>query len=275
MSSLLPPEAEQKTQTGTWGMVRSTLVVGVFSLKCQKGQQWANYTLKNKQTVPNRGTKSWRRPKTELTGDIYQVVTLLQMNVHVADMFANKFAASASKVICPRCVCSLFPLPPSGQQISCRFKSLSLSAAYSSVGYSLHWNNGWLLFYHLSVQSSQWQHVVAAEPREDDVYPGLEALQAALHGAAGCRAGPALPGSALLLSALGAQPQALQHCWMKPLYVSVLLCVHFYWVCSSGAVKIKTATTTWFNRGFIFQWIFYDSTNTHCPSSSGSRWTVD
>lgn len=75
------------------------------------------------------------------------------------------------------------------------------------------------------MQSSQWQHVVAAEPSEDSVYPGLEALQAALRSAVGRCAGPALPGSALLLSALGAQPQALQHCWMKPLCVSVLLCV--------------------------------------------------
>lgn len=80
-----------------------------------------------------------------------------------------------------------------------------------------------ILSLNLSVQSSQWQHVVAAEPDKDGVYPGLETLQAALCGAAGCGAGPALPGSALLLSALRAQPQALQQCWIKPLYVSVLI----------------------------------------------------
>lgn len=65
------------------------------------------------------------------------------------------------------------------------------------------------------MQSSQWQHIVAAEPGEDDVHPGLEALQAALRGAAGCGAGLALPGPAFLLSALRAQPQAFQPRWMK------------------------------------------------------------
>ncbi|KAM7367824.1 hypothetical protein PAMP_014099 [Pampus punctatissimus] len=67
-------------------------------------------------------------------------------------------------------------------------------------------------------KSSKCQHVMAAEPGEDGVYPDLEALQAAFCCAAGCCAGRALPGSALLLSALRAQPQALQHCW-ELLYV--------------------------------------------------------
>lgn len=61
----------------------------------------------------------------------------------------------------------------------------------------------------LSVQSSQHQHVVAAEPGEDDVHPGLEALQASLCGAAGCCVGSALSGSTFLLSALRADSQAL------------------------------------------------------------------
>ncbi|KAL3979689.1 centrosomal protein [Sarotherodon galilaeus] len=61
----------------------------------------------------------------------------------------------------------------------------------------------------LLIMSPQCQHVVAAGSGEDDVYPGLEALQAALCDAAGCCTGSALPGSALLLSALSAQPQAV------------------------------------------------------------------
>lgn len=61
----------------------------------------------------------------------------------------------------------------------------------------------------LSLQSPQCQHVVAAGSCEDDVYPGLEALQAALCDAAGCCTGSALSGSALLLSAPSAQPQAV------------------------------------------------------------------
>lgn len=61
----------------------------------------------------------------------------------------------------------------------------------------------------LSVQPSQHQRVLAAEPGEDHVYPGLEAVQAALRGAAGGHDGPALPRSALLLPALRAQPQVV------------------------------------------------------------------
>lgn len=61
----------------------------------------------------------------------------------------------------------------------------------------------------LCVQPSQHQHVVVAEPGEDDVHPGLEALQAALCGAAGSGHGPSLPCSARLLSALRAQPQTV------------------------------------------------------------------
>lgn len=123
----------------------------------------------------------------------------------------------------------------------------------------------------LSVQSSQRQHVVAAEPGEDDVYCGLEALQAALRCAAGRRAGRTLPGSALLLPALRAQPQALQHCWVEqhtcsPDTHTTTVCLSLYLtgvvVCLYSAVmvtdvavdcsvffffrdvKIKTATST-------------------------------
>lgn len=70
-------------------------------------------------------------------------------------------------------------------------------------------------YLNLSVQSSQIQYVMAAESNEDHVYRGLETLQAALRCAAGRRAGFALPGSTLLLFALRAQPQALQHCWVE------------------------------------------------------------
>jgi len=58
---------------------------------------------------------------------------------------------------------------------------------------------------------------VVAAALEDNVYPGLEGLQTALRGVAGCCDGSALPGSALLLSALRAHPQAIQHSWVDPI----------------------------------------------------------
>ncbi|CAK6961862.1 unnamed protein product [Scomber scombrus] len=64
---------------------------------------------------------------------------------------------------------------------------------------------------------------MAAESTEDDVYRGLEALQVALRCAACRRAGRALPGSALLLYALRAQPQALQRCWVEQHNTAVLI----------------------------------------------------
>lgn len=103
------------------------------------------------------------------------------------------------------------------------------------------------------MQSSQHQHIVADEPSEDGVYPGLEALQAALCGAAGCCAGPALPGSAILLSALRAQTQALQQCWVESPHCSwhTRSLYSMYYFLYTLYSAHKTSAIKWFNRGFI------------------------
>lgn len=70
---------------------------------------------------------------------------------------------------------------------------------------------------HLSLQSSQHQSVVDAEPGACSVYPSLEAVQAALCSAAGGRPGTSVPGPALLLPAFCPQLQDLQHRWLNTL----------------------------------------------------------
>lgn len=133
---------------------------------------------------------------------------LIEITILTTGGFVSGYNVSSGVCCCVLCVFEWMP--------EVAFVSIWLVMSSVCVAVRVHYSFV-CVCKHLFLQSSQYQSVVVAEPNACGVYPGLEAVQAALCSTAGGCPGTTVPGPALLLNALCPQQQDLQHRWLNTL----------------------------------------------------------